>query len=96
MYFEWDDTKATKNAKKHGVTFKQAITAFDDPFALVTLDVKHSTFEKREWLIGESDVGVLVVVFTVRQPGNIYRVITARKAKRKERKRYEEIKRLSI
>jgi uncharacterized DUF497 family protein len=96
MRFEWDHRKARDNAKKHGVTFEQAITAFDDPFALVTLDVKHSTSEKREWLIGESDVGVLVVVFTVRQPGNIYRVIAARKAKRKERKRYEEIKKLSI
>ncbi len=96
MRFEWDVTKATKNAEKHGVTFERAITAFDDPFALITLDEPHSTSERREWLIGESDVGVLVVIFTIRQPGNIYRIISARKAKRKERKRYEEIKGLSI
>ena len=96
MRFEWDDTKAASNAKKHGVTFGKAITAFDDPFALITLDAKHSTTERREWLIGESDVGVLVVVFTIRQPGNIYRVISARKAKKRERNNYEEIKGLSV
>lgn len=96
MRFEWDATKATKNAKKHGIEFSIAITAFDDPFALITLDAKHSKSERREWLLGESDVGVLVVVFTIRQPGNVYRIISARKAKRKERKRYEQIKQLSI
>ena len=96
MRFEWDDSKAAKNATKHGVTFDQAITAFDDPFALITLDAKHSKTERREWLLGESDMGVVVVVFTIRQPGNIYRVISARKAKRKERKRYEEIKQFSL
>lgn len=96
MRFDWDVRKAEQNAKKHGVTFEQAITAFDDPFALITLDAKHSASERREWLIGESDVGVLVVVFTIRQPRNIYRIITARKAKRKERRHYEKIKGLSI
>ena len=96
MRFEWDATKAGKNAKKHGITFDEAVTAFDDPFALITLDAKHSKSEKREWLLGESDVGVLVVIFTIRQPGNIYRIISARKAKRKERIRYEQIKQFSV
>lgn len=96
MRFEWDDNKATKNAKKHGVTFDVAVTAFDDPFALITVDIKHSKSEKREWLLGESDAGVLVVVFTIRQPGNTYRIISARRAKRKERKQYEQVKQLSL
>lgn len=97
MEFEWDPKKAEQNAKKHRITFEQAITAFDDPDALITLDSKHSTSsEVREWLIGTSDTGVVVVIFTVRQPRNIFRIISARPAKRKERKRYEEIKRLPI
>jgi uncharacterized DUF497 family protein len=97
MRFAWDDRKAAANVTKHKVTFVQAITAFDDPFALIALDEKHSTkSEIREWLIGESDIGVLVVVFTIRQPGNIYRLISARKANLKERRRYEESKRISL
>jgi len=96
MRFDWDYLKAEKNLKKHGVSFEVAITAFDDPFALITVDEKHSRTEKREWLLGESDSGVLVVIFTIRQPGNIYRLISARLANRKERKQYEQIKDISI
>ena len=63
MRFEWDPKKATANAAKHGLTFELAITAFDDPFALVALDVPHSmSKEERWWLIGEADTGGAVVV----------------------------------
>ena len=62
MRFEWDDAKAAANRRKHGVTFEDAITAFDDPWALLAPDPKHSGSEPRSWLIGEADVGVLVVV----------------------------------
>jgi uncharacterized DUF497 family protein len=97
MRFDWDGRKATSSLLKHGISFEDAITAFDDPFALIAPDAKHSTAtEERRWLIGESDIGVLVVVFTIRQPGNIYRLITARRASRKERSRYEEAKRVSF
>lgn len=97
MKFDWDERKATANRFKHGVTFEDAITAFDDPFAWRARDVSHSTLtEERIWLIGESDRGVLVVVFTVRQPGNVVRVISARRANRKERRQYEERKGISI
>ena len=69
----------------------------DDPFALLAPDPGHSTrIEIRQWLIGESDVGVLVVVFTVREAGNVYRVISARRANRSERKQYDERKKLPI
>ena len=94
MRFEWDDRKAESNLLKHGVSFEDAITAFDDPFALIAPDSKHSAIEERRWLIGESDIGVVVVVFTVRQPGHVYRLVTARRASRKERFRYEEAKRV--
>ena len=97
MRYEWDARKAATNHTKHGITFEQAITAFDDPFALVAPDPGHSKpGEERRWLIGEADDGVLVVVFTIRQPGNVYRLISARRASRKERRRYEEAKRVPL
>ena len=51
---------------------------------------------KSGWLIGAADHGILVVVFTIRQPGNVYRLISARRASRKERKVYEEAKRVPL
>jgi uncharacterized DUF497 family protein len=90
--------QATKrNLHKHGISFNQAITSFNDPFALVAPDDKPSGPEEmREWLIGESDDGVLVVVFTRREEGRVYRIISARRASRGERSRYEEFKRVSL
>ena len=97
MKFDWDGRKAASNLLKHRLSFEEAITAFDDPFALVAPDPRHSTAtEERRWLIGESDVGVLVIVFTARQPGNVYRLISARRANRKERTRYEKAKNVSL
>ena len=93
MGFEWDKVKSESNVKKHGVTFNIAITAFDDPYALLAPDPRHSTLrEKREWLIGESDAGVLVVVFTRREEGKVWRLISARPANKQERRIYEATK----
>jgi uncharacterized protein len=97
MRFEWDVGKARRNLKKHGIVFDHAITAFDDPFALIAFDDMHSGLEEiREWLIGESDKGVLVVVYTMREREEICRIIGARRANRQERIRYEEYKRVSL
>jgi len=97
VQFDWDERKEAANRAKHGISFAEAITAFDDPFALIAPDAAHSTpHEERRWLIGESDWGVLVVVFTVRQAGNVHRVISARLANRKERQRYAESKELPL
>jgi len=98
MEFEWDSSKSSSNKKKHGVSFELAVTVFDDPFALRTSDVKDSKDEARFWQIGESDSGVLVVVFTVRGKGRSerYRLISARKASRKERALYEINKRIPL
>jgi len=91
--FTWDARKIEANAVKHGILFKVAITAFDDPFQLRASDLKHSSpGEKREWLIGEADAGVLVIIFTIRQPGNIFRIISTRKANRRERRQYAQNK----
>ena len=93
--FEWDSKKAEENRKKHRVTFEEAITAFDDPHALIAPDEKYSSPEEtREWLIGEATPGVLVIVFTLRESKTKLRIISARKANRKERKLYEEAKRI--
>jgi len=95
--FEWDPRKARSNLAKHGVSFELAMTAFDDPFGLVAIDETHSTpEEEREWRIGESDEGVLVVVFTQRDQGRTCRLISARRANRRERRGYEDLRRLSI
>ncbi len=96
MAFSWDDKKASLNALKHGLTFEEAITAFDDPWSLIAPDRKHSTdVEIRQWLIGETDSGqVVVIVFTERKQGAIYRIISARPASRRERRIYAAIQRI--
>jgi len=94
--FAWDPVKARSNFLKHGVSFELAITTFDDPFALRAPDTKHSSTESREWLIGESDDGVLVIIFTLRSSGSVYRLISARRANSRERQQYEHYKNISI
>jgi uncharacterized DUF497 family protein len=95
--FEWDPKKAELNWRKHKISFEEAITAFDDPFALIAPDGKHSTDdEKREWIIGEASPGILVIVFTLRESKTRVRIISARRAKRKEKNLYEEAKRIPL
>ena len=97
MTFEWDPTKAVSNRTKHGVRFEEAITAFDDPMALRASDQKHSKIELRQWLIGGTDSGrIVVVIFVERRYGSVYRIIGARLASRRERRLYEESKRVSV
>ena len=90
--FEWDGKKAEQNALKHGISFEMAAFAFDDPYALVMDDEKHSAVEHRQWLIGDSGEKVLVIVFTMRPPKGNIRIVSARRANRRERKTYEESK----
>ena len=87
--FEWDDQKAKVNALKHGVTFEEASTVFGDPLSLTIPDPAHSQFEQRFVIIGHSHQRkLLVVVHTER--GDSIRIISARRATRRERKTYEE------
>ena len=86
--------RATKLSRH---TFEDAITAFDDPYALIEKDEPHSSaYELREMLIGEAEPGVLVVIFTVRKSGILYRIISARRATRREKRLYEEAKRIPL
>ena len=87
--FEWDLQKATTNARKHGVTFDEAATAFGDPFGLIVDDQRHSEAERRFVLLGVSQSNrLLAVMFTER--GDRLRLISARAATRRERRHYEE------
>lgn len=87
--FEWDAAKATSNVRKHRVDFEEAATVFGDPLARIFDDPDHSEAEHRELLIGRSDRNrVLVVSFTERAPW--IRIISARRATKRERHGYEE------
>jgi len=87
--YEWDDAKAARNFSKHGITFMAAALAFHDPHAWVVEDEKHSVNERRQWLVGDFGEGVLVVVFTMREPAGRIRIVSARRANRRERGIYE-------
>ncbi|MCX6556619.1 MAG: BrnT family toxin [Candidatus Aminicenantes bacterium] len=88
MLFEWDPVKAAMNKKIHGITFDEASTAFKDILSLTIYDPLHSEDENRFVLIGNSHRDrLLVVVHTER--GERIRIISARKAKKKERQQYE-------
>jgi len=88
-YFVWNVEKARRNLAKHGVSFQEAAQAFTDPLAMAEDDPDHSEQEKRKILIGHSDRGLLVVVVHTDR-GNLIRLISARGATRREKKKYEE------
>jgi hypothetical protein len=91
--FIWDPEKARLNWRKHHVTFEEATTAFDDPFALIIPDEAHSANETRELLIGYAAPRRLLFVVFIERTHNIVRLISARMATAGERKRYEQEKR---
>lgn len=89
MQFTWDPAKARANLRKHGVSFEEAATVFVDPIARVHDDPDHSIGEHREIIVGVSNAGrLLLVSFTER--GETVRMIHARVADTRERKRHEE------
>ncbi len=89
LVFEWSDKKARNNHRKHGVSFDEACTVFDDPLAFIFPDEDHSEGETREIIIGHSIVRrLLIVCFTTRSSHHI-RIISARLATRRERSDYE-------
>ncbi len=92
LEFEWDAAKAERNIQRHGVTFEEALTAFDDSFAYIVEDETHSFDEPRELLIGHSQRHRLLFIVFTERPQSI-RLISARRASRKERQKYEQEKR---
>jgi uncharacterized DUF497 family protein len=89
LLFEWDPSKAKENFAIHGISFDEASAAFRDTLSLAIYDPLHSEEEDRFVLIGNSNKDRLLVVVHTERGDNI-RLISARKASKKERKQYEE------
>ena len=91
--FEWDPVKARTNQRKHGIAFEDAMHVFEDRYALFEHDHTDEAGELRWRALGlAGDVVVLLVAHTVREEGDdeVIRVISVRRATRKERNRYEQ------
>jgi uncharacterized protein len=89
LQIEWDESKNKSNYKKHKIWFEEAQQVFNDPLALRYFDSAHSESEDRFLLIGESEpYRVLLVVFCEKDE-SVIRIISARKATKKERRKYE-------
>jgi len=87
--FDWDDGNKQKNWEKHQVDFRECEEVFFNQPLLIKEDLKHSSQEKRFFVLGRSDIGrTLFLVFTLRN--NKIRVISARDQSKKERKIYEQ------
>ena len=86
--FEWDDEKAGSNLKKHGVSFEEGATIFNDPMIATMSDPDHSKGEERHISIGISVQGRLLIVVHTEREDRI-RLISCRKATSGERKLYE-------
>ncbi len=87
LLFKWDEQKANRNEAKHGVTFEEAKTIFNDPFAMTVSDPDHSGEEER-WLdIGLSVEGWLLVVWYTERNERI-RIIGSRRATKAEERTY--------
>ncbi len=89
MTFEWDDNKEQINIKKHGMDFTTASRVFDDEYRLEIYDDLHSDYEDRYITIGMIDeiTCIAMVVYTERGT-DVIRIISARKATPKERRKY--------
>ena len=88
--YQWDEEKDRSNQEKHGVSFEEAASVFEDEYALLLLDWAHSDHEERFIIIGQSvALRVLFVCHCYREQGNTIRIISARKATNLERRFYE-------
>ena len=89
MEFEWDENKAKSNLSKHGVSFEEAKTVFNDPLYVDFYDPDHSEEEHRYIIIGESSQGrILLTSYTERK--DKIRIISSRQVTKNERQAYEE------
>jgi len=89
VVYEWDPVKAVSNLRRHGVSFAEATSVFLDPAALTFDDPDHSDEEEREITIGDSARQRVLFVSHSARGGRI-RIISARKATRRERGQYAE------
>jgi len=89
MEFEWNPDKATGNLEKHGVSFQEAVTVFNDPLSVTFPDPNHSIGESRYIIIGISRFGQLLIVAHTDRLERV-RIISTRKATRQEQRFYEQ------
>jgi uncharacterized DUF497 family protein len=89
LTFEWDEAKDLSNQRKHGVSFEEAKSVFNDPRSITIADEQHSDEEDRYIDIGISSRGRLIVVSYTERGQNI-RIISCRKATKSEQKTYEQ------
>jgi len=92
-HFLWDDDKAASNERRHGVSFDVALVAVNDPLSQTLHDLDHSEHEDRWFTIGHDHNGALLVVICAcdeHEGGGLkVRIISARRATKSERLRYE-------
>ena len=87
----WDISKNTANKRKHGISFEEAQSVFYDEFARLIHDPDHSGMEDRYILLGRSSrLRLMIVCHCYREEHHTIRIISARKAKRSEKKQYED------
>jgi uncharacterized protein len=84
--FEWDDSKAEANFRKHGVDFETAIGVFNDAFGIDDIESSMDYGEQRSQLIGLASGSLITLIYTER--GERLRIISARQATRREHDRY--------
>jgi uncharacterized DUF497 family protein len=92
MNIAWDENKNRENIRKHGVSFKEAGEIFNDPLHISVLDKRFDYYEERWITIGATKKGAFLVVghlYSVTQVDEVIRIITARKATKRERELYE-------
>ncbi len=90
LRFDWNQRKNLSNQAKHGVSFEEARTAFYDEYARLLADPDHSEEEDRFILLGLSiTLRLLIVCHCHRESDEVIRIISARKATRKEQNEYQ-------
>ncbi|MDO4398849.1 MAG: BrnT family toxin [Candidatus Saccharibacteria bacterium] len=90
LSFEWDETKNRQNIKKHGISFHEATSVFYDGNAILFDDPDHSIKEDRFLIIGISEkLHICIVSHCYREDNNVIRIISARKATKREVDAYD-------
>jgi len=87
MLFEWDPSKAAANKRKHGVSFAEAAECFQDPLALI---LEEPRYPDRSILIGSSQRQRPILTVFVERDAAVIRIVSARRATVRERRKYEE------
>jgi uncharacterized DUF497 family protein len=89
MEFEWDDVKNLINKQKYKIDFADAVHVFIDQKRVYRKDTRNDYGEERFQTIGMTKFGVLMVVYTFRDNNGVIRLISARKANKREKKSYD-------